>query len=238
MKRKNEEITFKDILGIFLGKLWLIVIAALVVSAVMFSYSAFFVKDTYTSKTVMHIRKETPSLNIADVDMVESIISTMSYKVYSEDFLYKFIGDINKDNENKYTNLTPNFLRGAIGYKFLGNGMLRLTVTTGDPELSYVISRELETYIPVEFYDYMPNAFNVTIYDHSLKATVPNAKNTIKSAIIGFILGGGISAVAVLIYSALDTVIRDKKKIEDNFDIPIIGIIPLNSSEKKSTLEA
>lgn len=238
MRRKNEEVTFKDILSIFIGKLWIIAIAAVVVSVVMFSYSAFLVKDTYTSKTDIHIRKETPSINIADVDMVTSVISTMSYKVYSEDFLYKFIGDINKGNDNKYTHLTPNFLRAAINYKSLGDGMLRLTVTTHDPELSYAISQGLETYIPIEFYDYQPNAFNVTIYDHSLKPTAPNAKDTLKSAIIGFIIGGGVSALAVLVYSAFDTVIRDKKKIEDYFDIPVISVIPSNLPDKKTKTEA
>ena len=56
MKKRNEEVTFKDILDVFIPKIWIIAIAAVVLAVVMGAYSAFFVEDTYTTKTIFGIK--------------------------------------------------------------------------------------------------------------------------------------------------------------------------------------
>ena len=49
MKKKNEELTFKDIISVFIPKIWLILIVAIVFGAVMGVYSVVFKGDTYTA---------------------------------------------------------------------------------------------------------------------------------------------------------------------------------------------
>ena len=41
-----------------------------------------------------------------------------------------------------------------------------------------------------------------------------------------------ISAAAVWVFSALDVVVRNKKKIEDYFEIPVIAVIPMKKSKE------
>ena len=235
MKRKNEEITFKDILSIFIPKIWLIAIVSVVCAVAMYTYSAFMVDDTYTASSVMHVRKDSDTLNITDISTTESVIEVISYRVYSDDFLSVIIANVNKDYDNAYLNLTPAQIRGAIKYSPLGNGMLRLTVTTSNIQLTYAIAQALETNVPIEFVTYQ-KAFGVFIYDNAERPTAPNGKNTVRNALIGFVGGAVVSAVAVWIYSMLDSVIRDKKKIEDYFDLAVIGTIPAcNTNENKDT---
>jgi capsular polysaccharide biosynthesis protein len=124
--------------------------------------------------------------------------------------------------KNKY--LLINTVVGLIDA--LGNGMLRVSVLTSNPQLSYAISQALENYIPTEFYNYRPGVFTVITYDNAELPTSPLSNNSVRNAIIGFVAGAVISAIAVWLYSAFDTVIRDKKKIEDYFDVSVIGVIP------------
>ena len=59
-----------------------------------------------------------------------------------------------------------------------------------------------------------------------------NGKPITKKAVIGFAIGAVISAAAVWVFSALDVVVRNKKKIEDYFEIPVIAVIPMKKSKE------
>ena len=43
---------------------------------------------------------------------------------------------------------------------------------------------------------------------------------------LAFLVSGVLLAVAVWVYSFFDVIIRDKKNLSDNIDIPILGVIP------------
>ena len=52
-----------------------------------------------------------------------------------------------------------------------------------------------------------------------------------RNAVVGGVAGLVFALLGIWLFSVLDTTIRDKKKIEDNFDIPVIGVIPLQKTE-------
>jgi capsular polysaccharide biosynthesis protein len=226
MKKRNEEITLKDILSVFIPKIWIIAIVSILAAAIMFAYSTFLVSDKYNSSSVMHICKDSETLNTADFLTAESVINVMSYRVFSDDFISMVIANVRENYGDEYADLSQGLVRSSITYSPLGNGMLRVSVLTSNPQLSYAISQALENYIPTEFYNYRPGVFTVVTYDNAELPTSPLFNNSVRNAIIGFVAGAVISAVAVWLYSAFDTVIRDKKKIEDYFDVSVIGVIP------------
>ena len=48
MKKHNDEITLKDIFDIFLPKIWLIALVAVIFAAMLGGYTLFVKEDTYT----------------------------------------------------------------------------------------------------------------------------------------------------------------------------------------------
>ena len=62
---------------------------------------------------------------------------------------------------------------------------------------------------------------------------IPNGKNEVRNALIGFILGFAITAGAILVFAFADVTVRDKKKLDDNFDIPILGVIPFHDVDRE-----
>ena len=52
------------------------------------------------------------------------------------------------------------------------------------------------------------------------------SKNIFTNALIGVLIGAVVSMLGIFVYSIFDVVIRDKKKLEDNFDFPVLGVIP------------
>lgn len=235
MKKRNEEITIKDILSVFIPKIWIIAIISVAAAAIMFAYSTFLVSDKYTSSSVMHICKDSETLNTTDFLTAESVINVMSYRVFSDDFISMVIANVRENYGDEYANLSQGLVRSSITYSPLGNGMLRVSVLTSNPQLSYAISQALENYIPTEFYNYRPGVFTVITYDNAELPTAPISNNAVRNAIIGFVAGAVISAIAVWLYSAFDSVIRDKKKIDDYFDVPVIGVIPCPCEKRINT---
>ena len=58
------------------------------------------------------------------------------------------------------------------------------------------------------------------------KSIAPNNKHEARNAVLSFLIAAVVSVVAIWVYSFFDVVIRDKKKLIDNVDVPILGVIP------------
>ena len=56
MKKKNKEITVKDLLDIFLPKIWIILLVGVLFAGASVLYSTFVKKETYTSYTSFYVR--------------------------------------------------------------------------------------------------------------------------------------------------------------------------------------
>lgn len=235
MKSKNEEITFKDILSIFIPKIWIIAIVSVVLAIVFGMYSVFMVPDTYTATCKMNIRKNTDP-NVSDIQATDSVIEAKSLYIYSNEFCENICAYMIREYGDKYNSLNPAQVKGAISYIPKGNGNLVLSVTTGNMQLTVGIAKALEEFVPDEFYEHS-SVFKVETVEHASELIAPNPKNPLVKSVIGFCIGAVISAVVVWVYSAFDVTVRDKKKLEDNFDIPVLGTIPMIKKQTASGKE-
>lgn len=233
MKKRNEEVTFKDILDVFIPKIWIIAIVSVLLAAVMGAYSALSVKDTYTTKTIfgIHPSSKAPS---GDLSYIGEVVDNVRYKLFDDDFFVPIVKDINEFYEGEYEWISSAYISNTVDYNQIKNGILQISVTTNDPRLSYAISQSLETLIPPQINDVYPGYFSIEVYDKPDATPAANPKGTAKKTILGFAVGAVISAAAVWLYSALDMVVRNRKKIEDYFDIPVIAVIPLHNADNET----
>lgn len=224
MKKEHDEVTFKDLLNIFVPKLWLIAIVSVICSAVLGLYSAFIKKDTYTSYSTMYVFKSATAANTSDIAIAQEMISIYEIIIRTDEVLNIIISKL--PVEYAKSNITTDFLRSALTVSDLGNnGAFKISFTTGDPKLSKLLAEIAEMIIPSEIISRIPNALRLTILESPSDAK-QNNKYTFRNVIIGFLAGALLSAFFIWIISMFDVVIRDRKKIEDNFDIPILGVLP------------
>ena len=236
MRKNNEEITFKDILSIFIPKLWLILLCAVVCGAVLGVY-ADSKPDSYTSTSILDIKKDSDTISISDVDLANSVIMKIGEKVKSDDFLIRVIAE----TYGNRTDLTPSFVLSSLSYVPLDNGMLRVSITTADKDLSLYIAQAFETLLPSEFANYSSYQLVAVPFNSAKLSNVPNDKGVLKNVAVGFVGGGVVAAVAVWLAYVIDTTVRSRKKLEDSFDYPILGTIPSvkkAKAEKEESLDA
>jgi len=102
----------------------------------------------------------------------------------------------------------------------------KLNVTTTDPDLArdvaVVAGEEL-----VKIYQFETKyAIEIIQLDDPTVPVAPNSKNVSRNAIIGFVGGLLLSLLVIFVLSRFDVVIRSREKIEESFDVPILGVIP------------
>lgn len=242
MKKHDEGVSFKEIANTILPKLWLILLVAVIAAAGTFVYCKYVKEDTYTSSFDIYIYKgdSNTSPSVSDIQTAENMIETYEYILKTSKFLQAVIFEMPAE----YTGITPEALRAIMNISPVGNtGAIRISLTSTDAEFVLGFTKSFAPLIPSQIKKTIPNALKVEIseYPPQLGPIAPNSKNPVRNAIVAFVAAAVVVITAIWIHAAFDTVIRDKKKIEDNFDIPVLGVIPrqeVGKTEKEAEKDA
>ena len=115
--KKNDEITFKDILSVFIPKVWIILLVAIILASALAFYSSVVVEDSYTTYSIMNVRKDTEALQLADIGLAESIIDIVSYRIQAPEFFNKVLLYV-KESYQGYDDLSLTQIKNSIKYIF------------------------------------------------------------------------------------------------------------------------
>ncbi len=234
MKKKKEELTFGDIVAVFIPKLWIIAIVAVVCGSLMMLYSAVIKPKTYTSTTSIIVYNEASENDTSnsDITAAQNMVATYSYIIKSDFFLETII--TGSDDYATEINplpgeygLTAQALRGAITTEQEGETeIFKVRVTMRDKEMAYAVANSIYEYCTILLPEKTPYTITVKTIDAPKLAESANSKNTLTSGVIGALVGVVASLIVIWLISVFDIVIHDKNKLEDNFDLPILGVIP------------
>lgn len=240
MRKRNDEFSLKELINIFLPKLWLILIVALIFGSAMAVYSAILKDDTYTSTTRIHVTKEMGygyDYAVSDVDFATSYLETYKMVLTIPDFLNNVLAHL-EDNHASYEQydgeyeelgwdkLTPDRIRGFISSNSQQD-IITISVTTADPILSRALADSIAyVFTQGDILAYPEDVVTVKILQIAKAPSSPNSRNVMLNTMIGVAIGTVLSMAVIFIMDMFDVIIHDKKKIEDTFDIPILGVIP------------
>ena len=237
MKKQNDEINLKDLIGIFVPKMWLILVVSILLSAVLGVYALFLQQDSYTSKaSIMVSKSNSTSINASDIDLSSMVIENLEAVIFST----KFMGIVGEDIAVKYGYpLTAKYLNSVV--KLSPNGKTAtfdITVTTDNAEKSWAIAEAVTEHIMGKtLFNILPANFGVITmsrYEDPELGT-KNDKGVLTNLLIGFLVGAVVSMVVIYVMTIFDVVIHDRKKLEDNFDLPVLGVIPRYDIEDQIT---
>lgn len=240
MKKKQDEISIKDLINIFLPKAWIIVIVAVAFAAVLGGYSVFLEKDTFTSKSTFVMVKTptqygsesgnnaiTTGLNGAEIEAMQAMIA-MSEQIMETNSFLSIIKNELVARDASFSSVTLAELKQMLSIKVVGEAtVFNVSVTSGNSRLSYEVADVVHDMLPEKIEEVFSSySIKIKDIDPPRVSTRPNNKNTLRNAIIGFAGGALVSMLVIFVVSKLDVVVRSKEKLEDNFDIPVIGVIP------------
>ncbi len=232
MIKKNDEITIQGLWKIFVPKLWIIAIVSILFAAVAGIVSAFQ-EDMYTSHGKYMINKlpsdpdvDKIGLNTSEVEAMGIMINNMKEMLDTDNFPLKVMDRlVGTEWEGKLTiaDLQSMMTITQIVNK---NTCYYFEATSDNPELSYAVA-EVAGDLLIEEYERIHNyAITVAKIGDPKLPIAPNSKNVVRNGLIAFAAGMLLTVLVVFIIAKFDVIIRSKEMIEENIDIPILGVIP------------
>ena len=227
-----------------LPKLWIVIIVSIIASGIAFVYSNFFKTDTYTSSSRLLVNSTTigggNSITTGD-NIIVARYMLENYKVIlrSKNFLNMVVTDLsNSELYEEYRDITANITADQIDRMmtishYEDTEIVSISITSGNPELSCVLLKAVHINAVENIGKIVPSAKVFTLSSlqdptepEAYKTIGKNSNNAVRNTLLVFMIAAVLSVLTIWIFSFFDVVIRDKKNLSDNVDVPVLGVIP------------
>lgn len=235
--RKNSAraITIKELWGIFIQRLWIMVLAAAIGVGAVYAVVQLTFVPKYESVATLYIMREddddSASEKVQEYNLAIRVLYDCDYILKSHKVLDEVIVEL-KNSENPIE---------------LSYGELRSSITISNPKDTRILEVKVVGKTPEEAkrtvdalceigtgsISSLMNEGQVTLYEYGLKSSAPCNKTGIMTfMLIGAAIAIGVYMILVVAYM-LDDRIKSDEDIENYFGLSVLGDIP-DASEQQN----
>ncbi|HGS3489023.1 TPA: Wzz/FepE/Etk N-terminal domain-containing protein [Streptococcus pneumoniae] len=224
MKEQNTmEIDVFQLLNTLWKRKLIIALVAIVTGAIAFSYSSFIIKPEYTSTTRIYVvnRNQGDKSGLTNQDLQAGSYLVKDYReiILSQDVLEKVVTDLQLDMPTK--NLASK-IQVTVP---VDTRIVSISVKDKQPEEASRITNSLRKIAAKKIIS-VTRVSDVTTLEEARPATSPSSPNIRRNTLIGFLGGLGVVVMVVLLVELLDVRVKRPEDIEDDMQIPLLGVIP------------
>lgn len=229
-----EEINLKRLLEVTLSLKWVIIGMMILMLAIGCLYSFCYVVPEYESSIKLVLaqvvqntaegEQSTDAITSADITINNQLVSTYSEIIKSKKIMKDVIGKLSLTIDEE--KLSKKIIVSSIK----DTQILKITVSDEDSEIAKNIATEVANAF-IEEIKSIYNISNINIIDQAEVGEEPSNVNHIKDLIIFEVLGVFLSCGIVLVIYLIDTTVKDEKDIENELELPALGMIPLYKEE-------
>ena len=226
MKNQDNQTVEIDVLSL-VKTLWrrkfLIVVTAFVMAIVALGYSTFIIKPNYTSTTRIYVvnRQANENSTLTNQDLQAGTYLVKDYKeiILSQDVLAKVIDDLK-------LNVQPSALAKKINVTVpTGTRIVSIAVSDGDAKEAARIANSLRQ-IAAEKIIAVTKVSDVTTLEEAEVPNSPSSPNIRRNTLIGFLAGGFLISVVILVVEVLDDRVKKPEDVEEALGITLLGVVP------------
>ena len=224
MKDKNTlEI---DVLQLFRA-LWkrklVILLVAIITSSVAFAYSTFVIKPEFTSTTRIYVvsrnQEEKSGLTNQDLQAGSYLVKDYREIILSQNVLNQAIEELKLE-------MTPAELAKKVSVAVpTDTRILSITASDPDPQEAARIANGLKD-VAAEKIIAVTKVSDVTTLDEAVVPQNPSSPNIKRNVVLGFVLGGVLISILVILSEVLDDRVKKPEDIEEVMGITLLGVIP------------
>ena len=226
MKNQDNQTVEIDVLSL-VKTLWrrkfLIVVTAFVIAIIALGYSTFIIKPTYTSSTRIYVVNRQPGDNstLTNQDLQAGSYLVKDYKeiILSQDVLAKVISDLK-------LNMQPSALAKKITVTVpTDTRIVSIAVSDGDANEAARIANSLRQ-VAAEKIIAVTKVADVTTLEEAEIPNAPSSPNIRRNTLIGFLAGGVLISVVILVVEVLDDRVKKPEDVEEALGITLLGVVP------------
>ena len=226
MKNQDNQTVEIDVLSL-VKTLWrrkfLIIVTAFAMAIVDLGNSTFIIKPNYTSTTRIYVvnRQANENSTLTNQDLQAGTYLVKDYKeiILSQDVLAKVIDDLK-------LNVQPSALAKKINVTVpTDTRIVSIAVSDGDAKEAARIANSLRQ-VAAEKIIAVTKVADVTTLEEAEVPNSPSSPNIRRNTLIGFLAGGVLISVVILVVEVLDDRVKKPEDVEEALGITLLGVVP------------
>ncbi len=237
---ENEQgivIDLKEIFFLFLHRLWLILLAAVIAGGSCFFYLKQTYVEEYTSKASISLAYTGDNASVGSTQSVlslsMSIIEDCKYLITSRFVLNRVIADVVEDTtlpaewRKTVDEISYNGLKGRISINNpSGTRILEISVRTGDPDLSKLLIDKLCTYSTAEIRDFFGLKYAAVIDEGTINR-MPSNSISVTTASMAALAAAVVVFGIFLVGKLTDNKLHTAEDVSYYLGLSLLGEIPM-----------
>ena len=234
--KKDMSISFVELFRIFIKRLWLILLVAVIVAGSIYAYLFVNYTETYTSKSTIMVMNPEENLSASSTASYYSLTMTAvndcELLMTSRSVLYQIINELGLADDG----ITYNGLKNMISIShYPDSHVLEVAVTSGDPELSKAIVDSLCELGAEQIEGYIEFATAEVIDEGTLNRHPSNSVRIELAIIAGLVVAIFVFGIFVVI-AIHDDKIDTSADVENKLGLSVLGIIPYCDDKKSKRM--
>ncbi len=170
------------------------------------------------------------NLTSSDLNEASSLLNSYMQILKSRSFLTSIIEEAELDPREYTPNyLAKNLQANAVG----GTAVFKVTVYDPNPYNAMIIANTIGKLAPEKIISVVKSG-GIEVLDEAILPTTPYQSTSVTlMAIVGVFAGGILAALFFLVRGLMDTRFRRLYEIEDMFNSPVLGMVPLMDKKDK-----
>lgn len=223
---KTFEIDIKRLLMELLYKSWIMILAAVIFAVGGYVYAKTRLTPRYTASASLYVNNydslvnsEIKKVSSSDIYTSQTLVQTYLTFLSTDKVLDEVAAQLN----GKYTDAQ---IRGMMSAQAMNETeIFQVSITSTNPEEAAQIVNIIADMAPRVITNYIEGS-SVKVVDY---AKIPQTRSFPvyrKYIILGFIAGGGLSAIVIILMFLFNSKITSEDDIKKLFTAPVIGKIP------------
>ena len=210
-----------------LKRIWLVIICAAVGFGAMYYQVAYRQVDTYAASGTMYVYNGNPNVvnyqyvSSGDLSSAVKLIDTYMVVVKSN----KVMDSVAERLSATYPGISISTISGSLSMGSVSEtGVLQVTSTTTDPQLSADICNAVLDVAPAEIIRVV-SAGSAEVIDYATAPTHPVSRNPIRKGLMGALAGAALAAALLAFLFLMNRKLTDSKELESNYKPPVLALI-------------
>ncbi len=221
-EKENQALDMAQIFRTLRRKLWIIGLAAAITAVAGFVCGQFIVKPKYDANVTFYVNN---SGEIGNSDLTSSDISASYQLIKTYGAIIKSRSVLEPVISLTQCPYTCEQLQKMIEVEAVdGSQIMEVTVTTGDPQQSVKIADSIAQVLPQRIAEIMKTT-SVEMVDEAVTDFENRSPDKFLLSAIGLLLGGGVTALILVVVAALDDRIYSDTYLEKFTEHPILAKI-------------
>lgn len=223
------EIDIRHILSVVAKKLWMILLAGVLLGSVAWGYARFFITPTYASSVMFYVNNQypdSPGFSSSQVTAAQELARTYMVILETRTVLEEV-------NSVAGLNYSYGQLRSMVSAEAVNEtDVFVVTVTCTDPQDAYQLANALEQVLPAKINTEVDGSA-LRMVDGAIKNNNKVGPNYSRHALLGAAIGIGLSLLIVVVTDILDSTVHSEEYLATVYeDVPLLAVIPPANSDK------